>query len=879
MQTVNLRALIAKLTPLCRLTLENAAGLSLTYTHHFIEIEHWLIKLLNEADAVSNLLLEQCAIDKESLLKDLAARLALLKTGHIEAPALSLSLCSLLRNAWLLSSLEFQDTTVNSGHILCALVDEQSLNLAGGQLSAELAKLSSESLRQALPNAMAHSGEVRTANPETFDKTSDRQSALAQFTIDLTAQAKNHKLDPVFGRDAEIRQVIDILMRRRQNNPILTGEAGVGKTAVVEGLALRIAANTVPPSLSNVALHVLDLSLLQAGAGVKGEFENRLKRVIEEVRSANHPIILFIDEAHTLIGAGGQAGQGDAANLLKPVLARGELRTIAATTWAEYKKYIERDAALARRFQVVKIDEPSETTAIHMLRGLSKTLERHHNVKILDEALQEAVRLSKRYITVRQLPDKAISLLDTACARVAIGHQSVPALVEQYQKQLEQLATAIERLTHEQTTLGRQTEVLAELRSQQAITTQNLTMATERWQQELALIHKIQALHKQLDLASVEDSQPSDLQPLRQQLQALIAQLGYLQGEHSLLQAYVDKQVIATVVADWTGIPVGRMLLDEMQTILDLRQHLAKRIVGQEEGITLIAQSVMTARAKLADPRKPLGVFLLVGTSGVGKTETALALAELLYGGVQNLITINMSEFKEEHKVATLIGSPPGYVGYGEGGVLTEAIRRRPHCILLLDEIEKAHPGVQDLFYQVFDKGVLRDSEGRDIDFKNVLIMMTANTGTDIIHRLVQENDKLLDVKPLNEVLRPALLKAFKPAFLSRLQVVPYWPLKDEQIQQIIKSQLERVQQRVVDTYKVKLSYQTSLVDYIAERCKEVESGARNIEHIITSQLLPELAMLFLSHSANTIQQTKPAIREVCVAVSEHKIICNIIGA
>jgi type VI secretion system protein VasG len=682
---------------------------------------------------------------------------------------------------------------------------------------------------------------------------------LDQYTVDLTERAKSGKIDPVLGRDAEIRQIIDILTRRRQNNPILTGEAGVGKTAVVEGFALRIAADDVPPDLRGVSLRSLDLGLLQAGAGMKGEFENRLKSVIDEVKSSTKPIIMFIDEAHTLIGAGGAAGQNDAANLLKPALARGEMRTIAATTWAEYKKYFERDPALTRRFQVVKVEEPTEPVAVDMMRGLVGTLEKHHKVRILTEGIEEAVRLSRRYIPSRQLPDKAVSLLDTACARVAMSQNATPAAIEDGRRQLTLIATDMDILEREGAIGTDHAERLKDLKDRKAHLEADLVKLEERWKAEAELVKKIRALHDQITTAfdaekkgdAAAKDKPVDADALRKDLATQEEALKKLQGESPLLKVTVDGQAVAEVVANWTGIPVGRMMSDEIRTVLNLKDRLEERVIGQSHALEAIAQTVWTSRARLSDQRKPIGVFMMVGTSGTGKTETALALADLLYGGEQNMTVINMTEFKEEHKVSMLLGSPPGYVGYGEGGVLTEAVRRRPYSVILLDEIEKAHPGVQDVFFQVFDKGMMKDGEGRDIDFKNCIIIMTSNAGTDLIHKLFADPETAPDAAGLGEALRPELLKSFKPAFLGRTAIVPYFPLSDDVIKKIVELNLNRIKKRYAEGYRATFTWSPALVDSIAARCKEVESGARNIEHILSRGMLPGLSALVLGRLAD----------------------------
>jgi type VI secretion system protein VasG len=664
--------------------------------------------------------------------------------------------------------------------------------------------------------------------------------ALAQFTIDLTARAREGRIDPILGRDAEIRQVIDILTRRRQNNPILTGEAGVGKTAVVEGLAIRIAAGDVPAALQDVDLCTLDLGLLQAGAGVKGEFENRLKSVIDAVRASPRPVILFIDEAHTLIGAGGQQGQNDAANLLKPALARGELRTVAATTWAEYKKYFEKDAALTRRFQVVRVEEPNEPVAVAMIRGLVATLEKHHRVRILDEAVSEAVRLSARFIPARQLPDKAVSLIDTACARVGMSQSATPAPIEDASRRIGLIDTELAILQREAATGADHAERHTVLTAERTAVAAELAALRDRWTQEKALVAEWSALRSAAEAAGA--ASPA--------LAAIAGRLAALQGEHPLVFPVVDGQAVAEVVQTWTGIPTGRMRSGEIRTVLDLAAALGQRIVGQPHALEAITRAIQVNRARLTDPRKPVGVFLMVGTSGTGKTETALALADLLYGGEQNLTVINMTEFKEEHKVSLLMGSPPGYVGYGEGGILTEAVRRRPYSVILLDEMEKAHPGVQDVFYQVFDKGAMKDGEGRDIDFRNTLIIMTSNQGSDLITQLFADPDTAPEAAGLADALRPELLKCFKPAFLGRVTMVPYLPLRDDVLRGIIALQLGRIRSRVRDAYHASFDWDPALTGAIAARCTESGSGARNIDHILSRSLLPELSARLLTAMA-----------------------------
>jgi type VI secretion system protein VasG len=714
-------------------------------------------------------------------------------------------------------------------------------------------KGTSEDVASALPAAGSAGAMSTPGGQPTGD---GKTPALDQFTVDLTANAKAGKIDPVLGRDWEIRQVIDILTRRRQNNPILTGEAGVGKTAVVEGFALRIVAGDVPDSIKGVTLRMLDLALLQAGAGVKGEFENRLKNVINEVKSSPTPIILFIDEAHTLIGAGGQAGQGDAANLLKPALARGELRTVAATTWMEYKKYFETDAALKRRFQVVKVPEPDHEKAIGMLRGLTTMLEKHHKVRILDEAVEDAVRLSARYITDRQLPDKAVSLIDTACGRVALSQSTKPATIEDHEREIQAIETEIGILTREQAVGGKHEKRLEELATLKGKVTEDLAALNKKWESEKKLVGSIRDLRTKLEAGA--DAATSST--LKNDLVSQQDELAKIQGDKPLVQPFVSSGAVADVVAAWTGIPVGKMVLNEIRTVLHLKDTLAERIVGQDHALEAIAQSIRTARANLADPRRPLGVFMLVGPSGVGKTETAIAISDILYGGDRNMVIINMSEYKESHKVSNLVGSSKGLVGYGEGGVLTEAVRRKPYSVVLLDEIEKAHVDVQELFYQVFDKGMLQDSSGNDVNFKNTIILLTSNVGTDTIMKVTADPDTTPDSTGLAEALRPDLLKAFKPAFLGRCSIVPYYPLGDEVLRKIIRLKLRQIADRVTQNHKATFSFDEKVIDSVAARCKEVESGARNVDHILTGTLLPELAKEFLTSMASGKEITKVQI-------------------
>lgn len=862
MAAVDLKLLIGRLNDWGRRSLEGAAGLTLSRSHYNVEIEHWLLKLVEAQEGDVPLILRRFGIDPGRLVADLNRTLDKIAAGNTRPPALSPDIVALIKQAWVLASVEQGQDRVRSGHLLWAALSDEALARRVKDSSPLWADISLDVLRVELPAMTEDSTEagMAAANTATAPARPTEATALGQFTTDLTAKARAGGIDPILGRDIEIRQVIDILTRRRQNNAILTGEAGVGKTAVVEGLAARVASGDVPDSLCDVVIRTLDLALLQAGAGVKGEFENRLKSVIEETKASTKPVILFIDEAHTLIGAGGAAGQGDAANLLKPALARGELRTIAATTWAEYKKYFEKDAALTRRFQVVKVEEPSEEMAIAMIRGLVGALEGHHKVRILDEAVSEAVRLSARYIPSRQLPDKAVSLIDTASARVAMSQSAIPAPIEDARRRIDRLQTE-QRILQREAAAGADHAVrLDEIGNGIAAAQSGLTDLLAQWEKEKALAADLATTR-----ATLEDlDDHADKDAARAKLAELNADLRNLQGEHPLIFPVVDVQAVAEIVESWTGIPAGRMQSDEIRTVLGLEAAMGKRIIGQPHALRAVAQAIQTSRAKLTDPRKPIGVFLMVGTSGTGKTETALTLANLLYGGEQNLTTINMTEFKEEHKVSLLMGSPPGYVGYGEGGVLTEAVRRRPYSVVLLDEMEKAHPGVQDVFFQVFDKGNMKDGEGRDIDFKNTVIIMTSNAGTELIAQLFADPASVPDAATLADALRPELGHWFKPAFLGRVTLVPYFPLSPDVIRSIVELQLGRVRDRVALSYKATFDYDPQLVDLIAARATETASGARNIEQIISARLLPELSTEALARLAQGSE-----IKHVFVGVRE----------
>jgi type VI secretion system protein VasG len=902
---MNLKSLIGKLNDSTRGATEGAAGLCLARTHYDIEVEHYLTKLMDSTDNDAAAIYKHFEVDTSRLSGELARSLDKLKSGNARTPALSPTLIRMLLEAWTIGSIDYGAAQIRTGFTILALVTNDELVRLMRDVSREFQKIQADALRKDFESIVSHSGEtVQTAAaagpagvgaPSAGPRPGGKTPNLDQFTVNLTEKAKIGKLDPVLGRDFEIRQVVDILMRRRQNNPILTGEAGVGKTAVVEGFALRVAQGDVPPPLRNVIIRTLDLALLQAGAGIKGEFENRLKGLIEEVKASPIPIILFIDEAHTMIGAGGQAGQGDAANLLKPALARGELRTIAATTWSEYKKYFEKDPALARRFQVVKVEEPVETQCMTMLRGIVPSLEKHHKVRILDEGLDAAVHLSHRYLAGRQLPDKAVSVLDTACARLALGQSATPPAIEDCVRQLDDFAVQKRILEREAVVGADHRERLQEIATKSAEIESHLGGLRARFEKERDLVTTIRNLHSQLEEASAasngngaaagaaseipgvkadgdtavaaatapavaassatatavaEAPKSFDAAAVRAQLAQAESDLAALQGENPMIRVAVDAQIVGEVISAWTGIPVGKMMKDEISTVLSLPSFLGQRVIGQLHALEIISQRISTSRARLDDPNKPIGVFMLVGPSGVGKTESALALSDLLYGGERNLITINMSEFQEAHTVSTLKGSPPGYVGYGEGGVLTEAVRRRPYAVVLLDEVEKAHPDVLELFYQVFDKGMMEDGEGREIDFKNTIIILTTNAGTDTMAKLCADPETMPGPEGLVKALKPELNKIFKPAFLGRMVIIPYLPIRDENLKQIIKLKLGKIQRRIQENHKIDLTYDVALVEEVAKRCTEVESGARNVDNILTNTLLPDISRQLLGRMA-----------------------------
>lgn len=868
MGEISRAALFGKLNSVAYKAIEAATVFCKLRGNPYVELVHWFHQLLQLQDSDLHRIIRQFNIEPARLARDLTEALDRLPRGSTSITDLSSHVEEAVERGWVYGSLMFGESQVRTGYLVLGILKTPSLRHALLGLSSEFDKVKVEALSERFDEYVGDSPENALTASDGFNagavpgeasgamapSAMGKLEALKRFTVDLTEQARSGKLDPIVGRDEEIRQLVDILMRRRQNNPILTGEAGVGKTAVVEGFALRIVAGDVPPSLKDVELRSLDVGLLQAGASMKGEFEQRLRQVIEDVQASPKPIILFIDEAHTLVGAGGAAGTGDAANLLKPALARGTLRTVAATTWAEYKKHIEKDPALTRRFQVVQVAEPSEDKALLMMRGVASTMEKHHQVQILDEALEASVKLSHRYIPARQLPDKSVSLLDTACARVAISLHAVPAEVDDSRRRIEALETELQiiarehaigiaigsRQTQSENLLSAERERLAELEG--------------RWAEEKALVDELLAtratLRERVGVVDSEDNSEAcdnESHALREQLVDLQQRLTALQGETPLILPTVDYQAVASVVADWTGIPVGRMARNELETVLNLDQHLKKRIIGQDHALQMIAKRIQTSRAGLDNPSKPIGVFMLAGTSGVGKTETALALAEAMYGGEQNVITINMSEFQEAHTVSTLKGAPPGYIGYGEGGVLTEAVRRKPYSVVLLDEVEKAHPDVHEIFFQVFDKGVMEDGEGRVIDFKNTLILLTTNAGTELIAQVCKDPQNVPEPEDIAKALRQPLLEIFPPALLGRLVTIPYYPLSDEMLKAITRLQLNRIKKRVENTHKVAFDYDDAVIDLIVSRCTETESGGRMIDAILTNSLLPDMSREFLT--------------------------------
>ena len=889
--TMKRKELVGKLNETCLRAFSAAAQSAKSRGNPYVELAHFIEALSRTERTDFDILCQSAGVDGARLEGDIQRSLDRLPHGASAVEEFSDHIFHAIREAWTMGKMEREDDSVRSAWVLLAAMKVPVLEGLLLKISLEFEKIDPASLEPQLESLLEASSETSAA-PTTGEPAAKPQgkSALAQYATNLTERARAGKIDPVIGRDMEIRQIIDILMRRRQNNPILTGEAGVGKTAVVEGFALRLARGDVPPQLQAVDLHMLDIGLMQAGASVKGEFEKRLKSVIDEVQSSPKPIILFIDEAHTLIGAGGAAGTGDAANLLKPALARGELRTVAATTWSEYKEHIEKDPALTRRFQVVKVEEPSEDAAIRMVRGIAAVLEKHHKVEILDEAIQAAVRLSHRYIPARQLPDKAISLLDTVCARVAVSQHTTPAEVEDIERRLQSLEVEAAIIDREGQVgidvADRKAEVDASLAEARA----ELDAARVRWDSEKLLVEEVLDLRAALraeglpvddtaDDTPDEAPAPDETAPEGTEdatapaymtaeeraatlatLKTKSAELARLQGERPLILPSVDRIAVGSVVQDWTGIPAGRMLASQAEQALTLASILARRVVGQDHAMGMIANRIQTSLAGLGAPEKPVGVFMLCGPSGVGKTETALALAETLFGGEQNLISINMSEFQEAHTVSTLKGAPPGYVGYGKGGILTEAVRRRPYSVVLLDEVEKAHPDVHEIFFQVFDKGMMDDSEGRRIDFKNCLILLTTNVGSEEIMAMTDDGKGTADLETLTASLRAPLLKTFPAALLGRIVSIPYYPLSDAMIEAIAGQKLRGIAKRLAKGHDAEFIIGDGVMEQIKARCTELESGGRMIDAILTNTLLPELSRQVLNRKLEGTPLTKVTV-------------------
>ncbi|MDO6496739.1 type VI secretion system ATPase TssH [Photobacterium sanguinicancri] len=866
MINVELQSLVKRLTPSLKSALEMAAGDCMARTHFSIESEHWFYQLMSDADSGWKTLVQQSNIDNEQIIQGLTRYFNSLSRGNDSAPSLSPSLVELLKDCWLLASLNHSNVSVNGYHVLMVLKQRIDLGGYNGELAAWLNTVSMESLKQhAAKTTVSASAQIAHQTEQSFGGEVST-AALDKYTHNLTEAARSGKLDPISGRNPEIRKSIDILCRRRQNSPILVGDPGVGKTAIVEGLAQQIIDGNVPPSLADVELRTLDLSLLQAGASIKGEFENRLKDVLAEVKQSPRPIIVFIDEAHTLIGAGGTAGQNDAANILKPALARGEFRTIAATTWAEYKQYFETDAALTRRFQLVAINEPNEKDAIQMLRGVSKGLQKHHKVTILEEALEAAVKLSVRFLPERQLPDKAISLLDTACSRIGLSQSALPQKLDNLAEQIRYAKSEQTSCAHEHAMLANGTDKLEAIQATIEVLEAEYSELESCWNTEKDLVNQIVELQGIISERFSAGEEVANSQE-QKKLATLMAELSLQQGEAPLVIPQVDKQTIAEVIALWTGIPVGNMVKDEVERLLNIESEIGQRVIGQKAPIEEISKAIRMSRAGLTDPRKPIGVFLMCGPSGVGKTETALALTDLLYGGEKNITTINMTEFKEEHKISMLLGSPAGYVGFGKGGVLTEAVRKNPYSVLLLDEMEKAHPGVHDLFYQIFDKGTISDSEGREIDFRNTIIIMTSNAADSAVVDACEIERP--NIPELTQAISPALQNFFKPAFIGRTTVVPYFPLNHDEMTKIARLSLGRIEKRVRSHYGANFSYSEALIEHLIAQNHSPETGARAIEQIINRTLMPELAtqcIVRLSEGLN-VENVEVAIENSVVSI------------
>ena len=870
MQQLELKTLIGRLSSELRQGLETAAALCVSRSHRAVEIEHWLLQLCREPGTAMNRIVETQQLSRQTMIEDLEKRLDRLPCGHDKTPALSQATVALVQDAWLLASVNFQQNEISVYHWILALLDKDTFNLVETPLTRELQKVSREKLggmsSRELPASGDESGPAAGAG-----------SALDKYTINMTEEARAAGDDgaDIVGRTSEIRQIIDILCRRRQNNPILVGDAGVGKTAIVEGFAQQVVRGDVPENLKDIEIRNLDLGLLQAGASIKGEFENRLKDVMNEVKQSPVPVIVFIDEAHTLVGAGGAAGQNDAANLLKPALARGDFRTIAATTWAEYKKFFEKDAALTRRFQPVKVLEPDENTAIQMTRAIARSLERHHGVRVHDDAVISAVRLSIRYLPERQLPDKAISLLDTACSRVSLSLHTTPIRLQKLREEKRYLESELAELKRDLAVDSSDPEVIDSLEEKLAEVSSGLISLEESWEQEQSLVHKLTIIEHELDSNWLDRGEEDE--ELKLQLRELQQQLKDIQGEQPLVHGRVDTSSVAAVVAGWTGIPVGDMLRDEIQRLMQLEETLQQRVIGQNAAISEIAKSVRIGRAGLSDPRKPVGVFLMCGPSGVGKTETGLALADQLYGGEQNLTVINMTEFKEEHKVSMLLGAPAGYVGYGEGGVLTEAVRRCPYSVLLLDEMEKAHPGVHDIFYQIFDKGRVTDSEGREVDFRQTIIIMTSNAADaaicDLVDQYEQQDKGLPERDAILEAINNDLLTFFKPAFLGRVTLVPYLPLNDVDMAKICRLTLRRMEKNLASRYGATLTVDDTVIQQLVSWNDSPQTGARAIEQQVNRNLMPELAAECLARMAEGER-----IKTVDVGLENHCLTYSING-
>jgi type VI secretion system protein VasG len=874
--------LFSKLDGAAYKSIESATILCKTRGNPYVELVHWVNQILLSENTDFHQIIHRFGLDEAKLSADMLKAMDALPRGAVSISDFGGSIELAIREAWMLASLGFNEGAIRTGHLLCAVKQTPELARSLHEMSREFIKINGDLLNEQFAEIVNASGESSVpasagegaatgqAGAMMSSAAMGKGEALKQFTVDMTAQAAEGKGDPIVGRDAEIRKIIDIIMRRRQNNPILTGDAGVGKTAVVEGFAQRLARGDVPSSLKGTRLLSLDIGLLQAGASMKGEFENRLKQVIEEVQSSETPIILFIDEAHTLIGAGGQAGQNDAANLLKPALARGKLRCIAATTWQEYIKYFEKDPALTRRFQNITVEEPDDNKATQMMRGIVKSLEAHHKVAVMDEALSQAVKLSRRYIPARQLPDKSVSILDTACAKVALSQTSEPAELEYCRRRIEAIELEIEILGREENAGFDHQERTAELKAELEGEKERRAGLEERLAKERALVEEIIALRCEVEKAAAEEAgageeageeaatetpeqaaggKVPDPAGKKADLEAKRRELADFQGEDPMVLPQVDTQAVSAVISEWTGIPLGRMVKDEIKSILGLDEEINRRIIGQEQGVAAIAKRVTTARASLADPNKPIAVIMMAGPSGVGKTETALALAEQIYGSEESIITINMSEFQEAHTVSTLKGAPPGYVGYGEGGVLTEAVRRKPYSVILLDEVEKAHPDVHEIFFQVFDKGQMEDGAGRLINFRNTIILLTTNVGDDAIVDLCADEENLPSVEELETAVRPGMQRVFPAALLGRIQIVPYYPLGKKALHSIIDLKLKKIVKRVAENYKAELAYTAAVKDEIIRRCDNAASGARLIDAIVSNHILPELSAQFLRNT------------------------------